>query len=662
MVRTLRLRAAAALALILTLAAACGKPARSAPAATTTATVTASPSVVTASLGGRPAGALHLDAVDFLNAQIGWLAGRAGSAASVLRTLNGGASWEQLPAGRNPFLRLDFVGPDNGWALVRAGSEVQIEHTTDGGATWRVQWLGAAADMQYVMSAEDAEIDMLSLRHGFAVFGGRLLATANGGGLWRPVAVPAGFTPTSMSWRDAQHGWLAGMACAAAGSPCHVAVLATADGGGTWRPVFTSREPAMAVTSGAGLPGVSFPTAAAGWLFFKTADLQGRLYASVDGGATWTLEQPNLGSGRGVVGLPVFADARTGWLPLDSGAAPAPGGIEVTHDGGRTWTLLGSHRNWSIRGLAMVSPTTGWAIGGPTGGYASVSFLVGTTDGGATWAESQLTLRPTRALDFVSTSTGYGAGSAANPGAVLRSTDGGATWSVRALLPGSVTAISFTSASRGWALDQPWPPSQGLLDVMATTDGGATWTDVAQLPQGSLPPPDYLRFFSSRHGILMTGFPPDWRVLVTRDGGRTWTPSGGRVMPPQASFLTAMPAAGDLLLLKQGPVLDQSADGGVSWHTVPGLPQGLGQGIGLGASGPKHLWLFLQASAAGTAGPSLARSANGGRSWSRLALPAAMRLEGPLSVSAISPADAWVLSATGLFATHDGGRTWTWLR
>jgi hypothetical protein len=87
MVRTLRLRAAAALALILTLAAACGKPARSAPAATTTATVTASPSVVTASLGGRPAGALHLDAVDFLNAQIGWLAGRAGSAAAVLRPM-----------------------------------------------------------------------------------------------------------------------------------------------------------------------------------------------------------------------------------------------------------------------------------------------------------------------------------------------------------------------------------------------------------------------------------------------------------------------------------------------------------------------------------------------------------------------------------------------
>lgn len=660
MVSTLRLRALAALTLMLPLVAGCGKPAQEAPAATTSATATASPSVAAATLSGRPASALHLDAVDFLSPQIGWLAAHRGSTADILRTLTGGASWERLAAGSNDFLSLDFIDPDTGWALVRAGSDVQIEHTADGGATWAVQWIGAAADMRYLMEVEDARIEMLDPQNGHALFGGQLLATANGGAAWQPVTtLPAGFTPTGMAWRDAQHGWVAGMSCPApaGGSPCHVGVLQTSDGGASWASDFTASEAAMPLAAGAGLPGLSFPTATQGWLYFKTASLEGRLYATADGGATWTLEQPNLAGGRGVAGLPVFLSPTTGWLPRDAGAAPQPGGIQVTHDSGRTWTWVGAEQGWSITALSAVSAKDGWAIG-RRAGSPSATFLMQTSNGGATWSESALTLRPTGAIDFLSASVGYGARSASDPGAVLRSTDGGATWSVRALLPGTVEAISFADAQHGWAVDQPWPPSQQLLDVMATSDGGATWREVAQMAQSSLPVPDALRFFDAQHGTLMIGAHPDWLVLTSADGGRTWTPVGHRAVTPGTTAVVTMPASGDLLLLESTPALLRSEDGGVSWASLPELPAGLGRGIGLGAAGTKYVWVFLQSGARTV----LLRSANSGVSWSRTTLPGAMPLGAPLSVSAISGSAAWVLSGSGLFATRDGGQTWTWLR
>jgi photosystem II stability/assembly factor-like uncharacterized protein len=413
----------------------------------------------------------------------------------------------------------------------------------------------------------------------------------------------------------------------------------------------------MPLNDGAALPSLSFPTAGDGWLYFKTPTLQGRLYSTSDGGATWVLLQPDLAGGRGIVGDPAFPDADSGWLPRDAGAAPQAGGVQVTHDGGRTWSWVGEARGWSITALSVVSASQGWAIGyrAPAPGE---TFLIGSSDGGTTWSEYPLTLRPTRSVDFLSGTLGYGAGSAAEPGAVLRSTDGGATWTVRSLLPGSVAAISFIDAQQGWALDRPWPSSQQLLDVMATADGGATWREVAQMAQASPSVPVALRFFAARQGLLMMGGPPGWTVLKSADGGTTWSEAGHLGMVPNGPALAALAAPADLLLLSGTPALLRSTDGGASWTALPRLPSHLGRGTGLGAAGTRDLWVFERQAARTT----LLRSDDGGLTWTALRMPARMPLDGPLAVWAQSPQAAWVLSQAGLFATHDGGRTWTWLR
>jgi photosystem II stability/assembly factor-like uncharacterized protein len=651
-------RALAAWVAALVLLAGCGKPARTAPAATASTSATASATAVAAVLGGRPASALHLDTVDFINAQIGWVAGHLGGSAAILRTLDGGATWEELPAGVGLFLALDFVDPDQGWAINLAGGEARIQHTADGGATWAVQWAGPADGMQSLAAAEDARVAMLDGHSGHAVLGGQLLATADGGASWHALAVPAGFTPTGMAWRDARYGMVAGTTCAGA---CHAAVLATADGGATWTALFTSADAVPPPAAGASLPGIALPTPDAGWLYFKTDALAGRLYATSDGGTTWWLEQADLAGGRTVAGPPAFADAGAGWLPVDNGAAPFAGGIQVTHDGGRTWTWVGGRRLWSILAVSLTSAADGWAVGRPAGS-ATATFLLHSADGGRTWRESALTLRPMRAVDFVSATAGFGAGAASDPRALLRSTDGGVTWTVRATLPGPVLALSFVDPNRGWAVDQPWPAGPQVLDVLATADGGATWRQVGEIARPSPPAPVALRFFDAQHGVLMTGAPPDWQVAATADGGQTWYPSGHVAISPGTSVLAAMPSADRLLLLLGPGSLVRSGDGGSTWIALPKLPAGLGEGEGLGASGPGDLWVVLQHGVDGATRRTLLRSEDGGATWRQVRLPDAMPLDGPLCVSAHSPSDAWLLSQEGLFATRDGGRSWVWAR
>lgn len=72
---------------------------------------------------------------DFLNSELGWVAGRiAGEGMSVLRSVDGGATWIRLPAEGLPFttMQLDFVSAAIGFAV----SEHGLFATTDSGRIW----------------------------------------------------------------------------------------------------------------------------------------------------------------------------------------------------------------------------------------------------------------------------------------------------------------------------------------------------------------------------------------------------------------------------------------------------------------------------------------------------------------------------------------------
>lgn len=93
------------------------------------------------------------DEMQFLNADVGWIAGSSKSgnaiAPALLRTVDGGTTWHEalFPVGLRGNARdLFFVDEQHGWMVVWNTPDTAFVRTTDGGKTWTEQltWKAAA--------------------------------------------------------------------------------------------------------------------------------------------------------------------------------------------------------------------------------------------------------------------------------------------------------------------------------------------------------------------------------------------------------------------------------------------------------------------------------------------------------------------------------------
>uniref|UniRef100_A0A7V3VUT0 T9SS type A sorting domain-containing protein n=1 Tax=candidate division WOR-3 bacterium TaxID=2052148 RepID=A0A7V3VUT0_UNCW3 len=93
----------------------------------------------------------------------------------ILKTTDGGVTWDTIPAPANAYyLRaLDFVDNQKGWAVGRFGT---IVHTTDGGNTWIFQTNPATTTL--------FDVDFSDTLHGVACGYNIILYTTNGGQNW----------------------------------------------------------------------------------------------------------------------------------------------------------------------------------------------------------------------------------------------------------------------------------------------------------------------------------------------------------------------------------------------------------------------------------------------------------------------------------------------
>src|SRR6185312_10537072 len=174
--------------------------------------------------------------------------------------------------------------------------------------------------------------------------------------------------------------------------------------------------------------GISFVTPLDGWVAGDCAGGAAYLYASHDGGSTWTrVALPSLADPASDivqclcnVTAPVFPTARDGYFVL-SGEQTA---VYATHDAGSTWTPL--------PGPVVPSPLLSNAVfANATDGWASNrDALYATHDGAVSWSNltTNLPLENSPVLDFVSASDGWAAVNADTGIQVWRTTDGGVTW------------------------------------------------------------------------------------------------------------------------------------------------------------------------------------------------------------------------------------------
>jgi photosystem II stability/assembly factor-like uncharacterized protein len=288
----------------------------------------------------------------------------------------------------------------------------------------------------------------------------------------------------------------------------------------------------------------------------------GKIFATADGGKTWTLQLEQPGTFFRTVG---FIDADNGFAG-NIGIDYFPGVTDTrplyrTRDGGKTWKVVESLTGEQVKGLCAIdvlhTPYVNAGkldhrvvihAGGRVGGPAT---LLRSLDGGDSWKVIDMTAHTAMILDvkFFDAMNGvvFGASDSdvqTSHARIIRTQDGGVTWKVvyESKRPFEITwKGSFPSAKVGYATVQSYDPDPASTQryVVKTTDGGRSWKELPLVNDAKVREFG-IGFRDERIGWVGTST----SGFQTVDGGKHWVPvemgravNKIRVVPTDAGFV-----------------------------------------------------------------------------------------------------------------------------
>ncbi|MBN2554948.1 MAG: hypothetical protein JXA97_03325 [Anaerolineales bacterium] len=648
--------------------------------------------------------------ISFFDADHGWAAFRSdpdlnpSSAYTIWRTVDGGETWQTSTPmnmsdidveGINP-QAFFFLNPQTGWFRAGTGpagmhkSYITIYRTTNGGQTW-TRMMDPYTDTEIYsfpktgMVFADASYGWITRDSRGVEWGVYVHVTEDGGATWRSIALPEPADAPGLyeggGWCGAFYPRLAGRGRGSLVVSCEIYeddestyqtyLYTTADGGLSWTylampPGELFRFPGSLVAAGRSV------------------------YQSTDGGENWDL----MNSVDFYPGSYSFIDPLNGWVFAQWQDQPAA--LMRTANGGRFWEpidlTIASARSAGaeisdvdITAITMVDAARGWAIGARPG--ENDRILV-TDNGGDRWIDATppepllATSSGVTALSFFLDAdhawVTFDPGSHGTPDAVSiwRTSDGGRTWSSSAL-PGIASLISsyapyhmfFVDEALGWFMAAVDAGMQKVYSVIyATSDGGATWSLILD-PTTDIEVQSFdktgMVFSDASHGWITydgRGVEPGLYVLLTSDGGVTWTPSA-LPEPAGETGLFNSSVCGTywpvMYSLNSGSVIGRctsyggdaasvveyiytTSDGGASWTFYP-YPGG-------------QLIVFTPVEMAALA-QNMYTSADGGESWDFLKT---VSWQGKFSFT--DTEHGWAIARAGdeiaLVRTDDGGGSW----
>lgn len=549
----------------------------------------------------------------------------------LYETLDAGRSWTAGATALPNLRRVSATTP-----LAIAGGAVWV---ADGSGVCS----GASAAGPFACSATAQDFGSLTAVTGQAgvlvlANGSEVRRSVDGGATWTQ---PAGFVPRALATGDPT---TAGRVFAV-GSGARV--MQSVDGGVTW--TTNGQDPACEPSALADhAPGLLADPSAAARLYSRGTGTA--LCRSVDGGATWTAAAwPEAGLGEAPFGSPAPGLAVTATGALVAGTHA---GVQRSTDGGATWSATAGVGPRAIGPLAA-GGSTAYAGTARRGVFAS-------DDDGVTWrpASGGLPAVPLRAIDALLT-PGRDLVYAYSTTELVRSEDAGASWSARGGDPagGAVEPLAVDPVD-GTLYAYASGPGSAPGRLVASTDGGLTFATRTQGAPFQRLPLDF-HVSRSRPRVLTLRAEVGGRLWRSTDDGQSWRQAGPLRGFSDLAFDTADPQRiAATVRVAGGNVLYVSANGGGSWRrALPGL---VGDDVEADAVATGELVVDA---------PVPRRSTNFGRTFTARA--AAFPFEHRQLVGALEVGQVANTSATrrpGLFrnvpnravvSSADGGRSWT---
>lgn len=582
----------------------------------------------------------------FVDDQNGWAAGLNGT---IVKTTNGGSSWTQQITGQAKQLNaIHFVDALYGWAAgYNNDYKALMLRTTNGGVTWTSLSMGSTSSI--------SDICFVDRNTGFAIggSGGEILKTTDGGISWSKYTVNIAYSSLNrIRFLNQQVGWIVG----GAGY-----VFKTSDGGQTWGP--------QASNTTSYIYDIHFVDATKGWIVGGGYSEGGVVLKTTSGGGsmmapprplspsdrstgltttqqvTWTRVQEALSYKLTCSGLS-YNVSQSGLVDTS---------FVLTNLSPNTiyrWCVAAQYQNriseyspyfwfattgtdWkaqicgtinSINSVFFIDASTGWAVGGSY----SAGEIYKTTDGGATWATQQ---NPSQdelnKIQFVDQYKGWAVGGDYSAGVVLATTDGGATWIKQSMNPGKeITDLYFIDAQTGWLV--AWG---GLIHK--TTDAGVNWTLQAS---GTTDILYGVHFVNSQTGWVVGAYNT---LLKTTNGGATWTKQTTSLGTLYDICVIDFENA---FVVSYGGSIAKTTDGGITWSTQFSNPSVNLTSVSFADS--KNGWV------SGAKGAIL-KTTDGGITWGSQRPEINQYFS---SVFCVDASTAWIASRNGaLLKTTNGG-------
>jgi photosystem II stability/assembly factor-like uncharacterized protein len=484
---------------------------------------------------------LPYNSVWFVDTDTGFVFGEGGI---ILRTTNGGSSWDTRSIDDYIGLYLDvfrlnavtFIDKQTGFLVGDGYYGNEIYKTTDCGRTW--QWNEQIIMPKIIKGFND--ISFIDKNHGFIVGAdGVFIRTTDQGNSWQRDTIDG--NGLSVFFTDTLSGWASGNGY----------ILHTTDGGNNWIMINSNQ-----ITNDA-LFKVRLSDMNYGWFVGGT----GIIYRTNDAGNNWIAQRQKAYQ----FGSIYFTNETTGWAVGDSGV------IFNSTDSGLNWNKQYQNDSLSLSSVYAIDNQYVFAVGAFIKGLSiwdEMGVIFKTSNGGETWTNQRMdSVYKFNSIVFVNNSTGWMSGVSS---ILLKTTDKGNSWT-KIVLDTSITntktslgKIQFVNENIGWVGLLFLANGQLYGKILKTTDGGNSWNP-QNIPSLSSPS-SY--FVNDQLGWMIGDSNGISKTYKTSDGGANWVLSGSTYPEYSTNIFFSNATTGWIAsynYVKQSSSITRTTDGGNTW-------------------------------------------------------------------------------------------------